>query len=275
MNRDTIQKAQTVMAATGAYTGALDGYYGAKTAEAVEATLRKYAPDFPGKVSSRSRRLVAAMQALLENAGYEPGAIDGYVGHNTENAYAAFLLKTQTGRDLVVDRSPIRRDAPTSTKFPLQRDCKAFYGAPGKGNSEVARQLISVPTYDMRIDWALQKHTRSIQLHRKCADSAEQAFRDIAEAYGPERLRELGLDRFAGSYNPRQMRGGKAWSMHAYGCAIDFYAQPNGLTMRCPDALFCGEEYVTFFDIWESHGWISLGREIGRDWMHVQAARLR
>ena len=62
--------------------------------------------------------------------------------------------------------------------------------------------------------------------------------------------------------------------MHAYGCAIDHYAAPNGLTTRAPQALFSGKDYVEFFDIWESFGWVSLGRAIGRDWMHIQAARL-
>ena len=46
------------------------------------------------------------------------------------------------------------------------------------------------------------------------------------------------------------------------------------MTTRCPQALFCGHEYRKFFDICEAHGWLSLGRAIGRDWMHVQAATL-
>jgi hypothetical protein len=92
--------------------------------------------------------------------------------------------------------------------------------------------------------------------------------------YGYPKIQELGLNRFAGSYNHRKMRGGSSWSMHAYGCAIDFYAEPNGLRTRCPDALFCGQDYIAWFDIWESVGWTSLGRAIGRDWMHIQAASM-
>lgn len=111
-------------------------------------------------------------------------------------------------------------------------------------------------------------------IHEKCADSAERALREIAKNYTLPTLQRLGLDRFAGSYNHRKMRGGDSWSMHAYGCAIDFYAAPNGLRTPCPTALFCGEEYKTFFDIWEAEGWTSLGRAINRDWMHIQAARL-
>jgi len=83
------------------------------------------------------------------------------------------------------------------------------------------------------------------------------------------------VDRFAGSYNPRKMRGGSQYSMHAYGCALDFYAAPNGLRMRCPDALFCGPQYKPFLDIMEKHGLLPAIRLWGADAMHFQMARLR
>jgi hypothetical protein len=127
----------------------------------------------------------------------------------------------------------------------------------------------------MRLDYDMSTVVTRIRLHEECALSAKEALTEIYFSYGEDDLVRLGLNRLAGGYMHRRMRGGSAWSMHAYGCAIDFFAGPNGLTTRCPTALFCGREYVKFFDIWEKHGWVSLGREIGRDWMHVQAARLR
>jgi len=70
------------------------------------------------------------------------------------------------------------------------------------------------------------------------------------------------------------MRGGSKWSMHAYGCAIDFYAAPNGLRTRCPKALFCGDEYKPFLDIMQSFDWLPAIRLWGADAMHFQVARI-
>lgn len=86
--------------------------------------------------------------------------------------------------------------------------------------------------------------------------------------------RDPGIDRYAGAYTHRKMRGGSKWSMHAFGCAIDFYAEPNGLRTRCPQALFCGTDYKDFLDIMEAHEWLPAIRLWGADAMHFQRARI-
>lgn len=264
---------QRLLAAAGYYRGAIDGVVAQQTLAAVDRLLAARAAECSSDPArwSPKRRLVGAGQLVLKHAGYPVGTIDGYAGNQTAGALMAWNQQQATGKPLVLDRAPTGATI-SAIRFPRQAECDAFYGKPG---AAVQAQLVMVDLpFPMRIDWNLGQTTRRAQLHRKCADSAVAALRAIVAHYGEARLRSLGLDRHAGTYNHRRMRGGSAWSMHAYGCAWDFYAAPNGLTTRCPQALFCREEYRAFFDIWEVHGWISLGRAIGRDWMHVQAARL-
>lgn len=275
-----IRSAQRLLLAAGYYKGGVDGLYGPKTRDAANVLVTKYMagpkkliPDSAMKWSAQ-RRLVAAGQLVLHFAGHEPGAIDGLSGHNTQNALRAWDYAQATGgKKEEIDRTPLPGATVPVSTFPRQVDCTKFYGSPGSASLEKELVIIESP-YAMRLDYALGTVTRKIRLHRLCSDSALRVLSRALDYYGYEKLRELGLDRYAGAYNPRKMRGSNAWSMHAFGCAIDFYAAPNGLTTRCPQALFCGPAYAKFFDLWEEEGWVSLGRAIGRDWMHVQAARL-
>jgi D-alanyl-D-alanine carboxypeptidase len=156
--------------------------------------------------------------------------------------------------------------------LPRQSECAAFYGKPGP---EIEAQLVMADLpFNLRLDWDLTKTVSRVRLHRKCASAFVAAMTDVHEAYGAKSCSDLGIDRFAGAYNHRKMRGGSTWSMHAYGCAADFYAAPNGLRVRCPDALFCRPEYTRFLDIMERHGWLPAIRLWGADAMHFQMARL-
>lgn len=271
-----IRSAQRLLLAAGYYKGGIDGQAGPKTWEAVDKVISRHAGTAILPITaarwSKQRRMIAAAQIVLHFAGYEPGNIDGYAGHNTMNALRAWDHFQTTGKKEELPKNPVIV-LPTPKIFPLQRDCPTFYGR--AMTKEVRDQLVQIDLpFPMRLDWNLGQTVRKMTLHAKCADSASRAYSRILARYGYERLRELGLDRFAGSYAERKMRGSDAVSMHAYGCAIDHYAGPNGLTTRCPTALFCGKDYAGFFDIWQEFGWVSLGRAIGRDWMHVQAARL-
>lgn len=156
--------------------------------------------------------------------------------------------------------------------LPQQADVGTFYGRPGP--TIEAQLTFAVLPFHLRLDWALDQTTRRVRLHKKCAPAFVAAMTEVWAAYGEQRFRALGIDRFAGAYAHRKMRGGKSWSMHAYGCAVDFYAAPNGLKVRCPDALFCKPEYKDFLDIMERHGWLPAIRLWGADAMHFQMARL-
>ncbi len=259
---------QTLLAAAGLYDGGLDGVDGPKTKAAVAMVLAKERPDV---MLSVERFAVAAAQIILIKEGFEPGVIDGWYGHNTREAFNAWAFKNATGKVEKVTREKEPGYKPSKRiKLPTQAECGNYYGRPGP---EIVRQLVNMPApYSMRIDWNLYHRATTIRIHKKAAPSLEKALTAVRAHYGDALLRKLGLDRYAGAYFHRRMRGGSSWSMHAYACAIDFYAEPNGLRTRCPQALFCGPEYAEFVNIMVDNGWVSLGRAIGRDWMHFQRA---
>lgn len=262
---------QRLLAAAGYYNRAIDGIMGEKSWTAVNRVLQGRSFELPDgwQEWNPPRMAIAAAQLILKYANHPVGAIDGLWGNLTAGALLEWNHWQVYNGKLVLDQKPIKE---IKTKFPSQSECNYFYGNPGVA---IQQQLISVPLpFVLRLDWDLSTTVDSVRLHEKCAESAEEAFKQVYKVYGEARIRVLGLDRYAGGYNHRRMRGGKSWSMHAYGCAMDFWALPNGLTTRCPAARFCGDEYTEFFDIWESYGWVSLGRAIGRDWMHIQAASL-
>lgn len=262
---------QRLLAAAGYYDGAIDGDIGTKSIAAIGKLLAARAAECVTnpKGWSAKRRLIGAGQLVLKHAGYAVGAIDGYAGNLTAGALLEWSHQQAYGRRLVLDQTPTGYAARAPSPFPKQSQATRFFGSPGP---EIERQIVNVPIpLPMRIDFNLSQHRRHLRLHAKCAKSAETAMEQVVRHYGEQRWRALGLDRFAGDYVHRPMRGGTNWSQHAYAGALDFHAQPNGLTTRCPKALFCRDDYQPFFDIWEAAGWTALGRAIGRDWMHLQA----
>lgn len=56
------------------------------------------------------------------------------------------------------------------------------------------------------------------------------------------------LKTYDGAYNYRPQRGSNALSMHAYGLALDFNAQTNGLGKPVTFS-------QKFLDVWRRHGW--------------------
>lgn len=269
-----IKDAQAVLAAAGFYAGAIDGRDGPMTQAAVIEVGRALNDRYTQTPAAwnTDRQRVAAVQACLDRLGYEPGVADGLVGHNTRNALEAFLHQRAYGRPLVIPRLSETPAKAIKAQLPRQAECDAFYGRPG---DQIKARLVTVDLpYSLRLDYDLSTSISRVTLHQKCAPAFVEAMVAVRAEYGHERQVALGLDRYAGGYMHRKMRGGSKWSMHAYGCAVDFYAEPNGLTTRCPRALFCGADYKPFLDIMEAHGWLPAGRLWLSDFMHFQMARL-
>lgn len=234
------------------------------------------------------------LQSRLTAHGYTPGPVDGIIGDNTIAAIEAFekahgLPVDGTADPAVVralrasasavspkimaeipdrDRDLGRVAGAVKNTWPRQSGVPAFYG--GVGTSQTR---IEVP-FDMFLAWDKSRRLRTMTLHKKVAASAERVLNKVAGIYSAKERRSLGLHLFGGSLNVRRMRGGRRYSMHSWGIAIDFDPERNGLRTRSPKARLSHPDAVPFWQAWEDEGWLSLGRARNFDWMHVQAARL-
>lgn len=264
---------QMVLAAAKYYSGGIDGIIGPNSRNAVAAVELKHkaAYSFDPSASTQGRRLVAATQAALNELGHDAGTVDGWEGDFTREALNAFLFKAVNGKAEVIDRTPLA-GASGAASIPMQSAGGAVYGDP---DTQIEARLVTIRLpFKLRIDWNLHQRTNKIRVHKDAAPGLEAALIEVRDHYGDDKMKELGIDRYTGAYNKRKMRGLPNWSMHAYGCAIDFFAAPNGLRTKCPDALFCGAAYKPFLDIMESHEWLPAIRLWGKDAMHFQRARL-
>ena len=156
-----------------------------------------------------------------------------------------------------------------SGQWPTQKEVrsgKSIFGAPGS-----KRLVRIVPPYPLYYDGG---KVSSIAVHELVADDVVEALQEVLDVYGYARIKELGLDQYGGCYNYRKTTGGSTLSMHAWGIALDFCPEGNGMHDREPEASLSREECRVWWDIWERHGAVSMGRARGYDWMHVQFARL-
>jgi hypothetical protein len=142
------------------------------------------------------------------------------------------------------------------------------YGEPEETGSGY---LVKAPVpFPLRLAWDKSKTTRSITCHKLVAEQFTSIFGDILEAYGPEKIRELGIDLYGGCFNFRKMRGGNDYSRHSWGVAIDLDPERNQLKETSATARFARPEYKPMIDIFYKHGFASLGREKNYDWMHFE-----
>lgn len=243
------------------------------------------------------------LQELLNSFGYDAGNPDDNYGKRTTAAVKAFqtrnglhvdgLAGPLTWKALLGNPKPafdgpapdrsIQVAPPVATivrgplTWPRQVDVARVFGAPG--NPKCTAGTVKLPIA-FRLAWDLDTKVNSFRCHELVAASMTRIFNRAVDHYGESAYRRLRLDLFGGCYNLRQMRGGSAWSMHSFGIAVDLDPERNALksgrvaTASAPAATFARPEYVPFWEIVESEGAISLGRERDFDWMHFQFARL-
>lgn len=176
-------------------------------------------------------------------------------------------------KDILSAKRPEEKEVPKAvpqpgrTIWPTQAQCPSFYGQPG----QVELKTIT-PPYQLYYD---NRPMKTISVHKKIAEPVMRVLTNVRTFYGETRIHALKLDDFSGCYNPRRMRGGSAWSMHAYACALDWNAADNQLKWGRDRARFAKPDYNRWWEFWEAEGGVSLGRTANYDWMHVQFARIR
>lgn len=156
-------------------------------------------------------------------------------------------------------------------RWPTQAQVPAVFGE--AGSMAATTGLVNL-AYPMRVAWALGQTVRQFRCHSRCENAIESIFQKTLKHYGYEKIVQLGLDLYGGCYNFRPMRGSKRMSMHAYGIAVDIDPSHNQLKWNKSKARFAKPEYIPFWNIVESEGAVSLGRERDYDWMHFQFARI-
>lgn len=162
--------------------------------------------------------------------------------------------------------------------WPSQSECDAYYGNPRGVNGEpsagwVKANLVTIPVpYAMVTAWDGQP-VKQIRIHRKCADSLGRVLQAIWVASGHNQavIEQWGADKFGGTFAFRTKRGLASLSMHAYGCAIDFDPERNGLGNARGHLRDCPLVIAAF----KAENWVWGGDWQGRpDPMHFQAARV-
>jgi hypothetical protein len=244
---DRVKNAQRVLRAAADYRGKIDGLVGRQSLAAAWRAADTSALEKVLGPLSPERRIIAAAQAILDRAGFDPGAIDGLWGSGTDAAFCAWRGDKMPARGL---------------------DTAEAFGP--AGSARCTAGVIALP-WRMVLAWDRSQVITSIRCHEMVAASGQRAFDRIAAAYNPAQRRDLGLDQYGGCYNFRPMRGGKSLSTHAYGLAIDFDPTRNRLRWGADQARLAQSDAVPFWQAWEAEGWLSLGRAKNYDWMHVQA----
>jgi hypothetical protein len=138
----------------------------------------------------------------------------------------------------------------------------------GKANPQGTYLVTIDLPYTMYYD---KQPVKKMRCHNKVAKAFLNVFNDLLTHYGETKLNELEITDFGGCFNYRLMRGSKSkLSAHSWGTAIDLDANRNTLKETSKTARFARPEYKAMIDIFEKHGFASLGRLKNYDWMHFQ-----
>lgn len=272
ISQRVIRFVQEELKSLGYQIGKPDGKLGKNTEKHLKTALAKRRSELPtGWVSwPRTRLFTAYVQLRCKDENTDPGDIDGLWGTQTD--YAVNVIRERIQNDITAPnfRDSDDLDPARNHKWPHQRqaDVKDFFGPVGRNLTR-----LQLP-YTHRLSWDKTQQLNSYMCHKKVHDSLSRVLTNVFSHYGEEQIRELRLDLFGGCYNKRKKKGGSTWSMHAWGIAVDYDTENNRFKWGWERAGFARPVYDTWWKIWESEGWTSLGRARNYDWMHIQAPHL-
>ena len=158
-------------------------------------------------------------------------------------------------------RRHLRSLMPTPHPWPTGDESSVIrrFGEPGD-----TEQLVNA-----RVDGLGLKYgglpVKTIRCHRLVATSLVEILTEIAASPAAWILAE-----YAGCYNVRPMRDSTRLSKHAWGIAIDFAPDTNGLRTHWPRAANMPIEVMEAF---ARQGWLAAGAFWSRDAMHFQTTQ--
>ncbi|NBT33490.1 MAG: M15 family peptidase, partial [Rhodobacteraceae bacterium] len=165
-------------------------------------------------------------------------------------------------KSIAAVQAHLRAMMPKKNPWPgtSQEELTRFYGRAGDESKLIP---MDVADLGMRYDG---KPVRVLRCHRAVAASLLRVLQGIAA--GP--CRSV-LERYAGCYNNRPMRGGSLPSLHARGAAVDLDPDSNGNHTPWPSRATMPLEVMEQF---ACEGWTCAGAFWLRDPMHFQATAL-
>jgi hypothetical protein len=216
------------------------------------------------------KKIVAKyIQTMInEHTGKKVLVVDSAFGPATDAALHKLVYGVYPKKPKKTNGSIITKPArPEWTKH-LPRGTvqkKKYFGNPG---DNLVRMTFP---YKMYYAGKLVKTTR---VNIQAKDRFEAVFKKLLAHYGQAELDRLRISDYGGLVNIRRIRGGTAWSSHAFGAAIDLGAAYNRMGQHADTALFASStDYQAMFNIFYSEGFISLGLEHGYDFMHLSLER--
>lgn len=210
--------------------------------------------------------------SAAKKAGKETFIYDGKV-------YTTEVAVKDAKEENHIDVTNTVKDAPTVSKlkknnWPLQSELKSKFGVPDySGKFKTHMVQIQLP-YTM---WMDDIRITKCWMNKVCADSLVRVLTTVWDAYDRdyEKIKAAQLHIFSGSWNIRNMRGGRSLSTHAYGLAIDIAAPYNALGKKPGYNKYSFTEDHPLVKAFEAEGWTWGGRwEKRPDGMHFQAARV-
>lgn len=154
--------------------------------------------------------------------------------------------------------------------WPKQRNVEKHFGPHGEpdGSYSPPTKKIILP-FPLHLYGDPKRPVKSLYPHEKIADALLNVFARLEEVYPDEASRKAsGCMDYYGLYNPRPMRGGRSWSMHAYSIAIDLDAPRNGLNTKWPER---ARMPLAVMECFAYEGFKPAGAFWLRDAMHFQA----
>lgn len=150
----------------------------------------------------------------------------------------------------------------------------AFYGDPRGGeNADRAWELQNIvfwtPPYPMFYSDGKETPLPRIRVHKKTLQTFTDAFTDVLQTMGHDKIKELRLDVTGGAFCYRLQRNGSSLSVHSWACAIDMDPAHN----QFPSHWKAGMIDQTFVGIMKKHGFTWRGEAGDNDPMHFQLAR--